>query len=298
MARILIGTAGWSYKDWEGIVYPADEKKRQSLVSYMAQYFDTLEINNSFYRPIAPNIAKGWARAAEVNQVFLFTAKLYKAFTHAPGAVVQPTSASTIAFTTEDEQQTKAGLDELAGAGKLGAVLIQFPISFRNTGENRAYLDDLVGRFQQYPLAVEVRHDSWNHPDTLRSFAEKHVAFCNIDQPLLGKAIRATAHVTSGVGYVRLHGRNYQQWFEHEKSSDRYNYLYSTKELEGWKEKIERVAEKAGRTFVVTNNHYKGKAAANALELKSMLAKTRVPAPSSLVSEYPELRELTQSPPE
>jgi uncharacterized protein YecE (DUF72 family) len=298
MGKILIGTAGWSYKDWEGIVYPATEKKRQSLVSYMARYFDTLEINNSFYRPIAPNVARGWARAAEVNPDFLFTAKLYQAFTHAPGAAIQPTSASTISFTDDDEQQTKAGLDEIAAGGRLGAVLIQFPISFKNTGENRAYLDDLIGRFQQYPLVVEVRHDSWNNPDTLRSFAARNVAFCNIDQPLLGKAIRATAHVTSTVGYVRLHGRNYQQWFEHEKPSDRYNYLYSTKELEGWKEKIERVAEQAERTFVVTNNHFKGKAAANALELKAMLTKSRVSAPAGLLAEYPRLRDLAESLPE
>ena len=294
MGRILIGTAGWSYKDWEGIVYPADEKKRQSLVSYMARYFDTLEINNSFYRPIAPNVGKSWARAAQVNPDFLFTAKLYKAFTHAPGAALQPTSASTIACTDEDERLTKAGLDVLAEAGKLGAVLIQFPISFKNTTENCAYLDHLIDRFQAYPLVVEVRHDSWNHPETLRNFAEKSVAFCNIDQPLLGRAIRATAHVTAPVGYIRLHGRNYQQWFEHEKSSDRYNYLYSTKELLGWKDKIERVAEKAERTFVVTNNHFKGKAAANALELKSMLKRARVPAPPSLVAEYPVLGDLTE----
>src|SRR5688500_2941428 len=114
MGKILIGTAGWSYKDWEGIVYPADEKKRRSLVAYMAQFFDTLEINNSFYRPIAPNVAKGWARAADANPDFLFSAKLFRAFTHAPGAAVQPTSASTISFTDVDEQQTKAGLDALA----------------------------------------------------------------------------------------------------------------------------------------------------------------------------------------
>lgn len=298
MGSILIGTAGWSYKDWEGIVYSADEKKRQPLIAYMARYFDTLEINNSFYRPIAPNVGRSWARAAQVNPGFLFTAKLYKAFTHAPGAVVQPTSASTISYTQEDEQQTRAGLDVLAEASRLGAVLIQFPISFKNTDENRAYLDHLIGLFQQYPLAVEVRHDSWNNPQTLQAFAQKRVAFCNIDQPLLGKAIRPTTHVTAGIGYIRLHGRNYQQWFEHERSSDRYNYLYSTNELEGWKDKIERVAQKTDRTFVVTNNHFKGKAAANALELKSMLKKARVPAPGSLVAEYPVLKDMTESLPE
>ena len=293
--KVLIGTAGWSYKDWEGIVYPASIKKTQHPAEYLAQYFDLIEINTSFYGPVKPELAKLWCRkVAAVNPEFQFTAKLYKAFTHAPGGVVQPTSAATLDPTTEDERQVREGFDVLAAEGRLGAVLAQFPISFKNTGENREYLELMLRQFIEYPLVVEVRHSSWDNEAILRYFAEKSVAFCNIDQPLLGKALRGTEHVTSRVGYVRLHGRNYDQWFEHERPSDRYNYLYSEAELAKWKGKIENVTSRAEVTFVVTNNHFEGKAAVNALQLKKMLGQP-VKAPETLVERYPELRKIAES---
>ena len=169
---------------------------------------------------------------------------------------------------------------------------MQFPISFKNTEENRDWLDTLIGKFHAYPLAVEVRHASWANEGTLRYFAEKGVAFCNIDQPLLGRSLRPTEHVTSQIGYVRLHGRNYDQWFEAEQPHDRYNYLYATGELAGWKEKIEHIAEKAGTTYVLANNHYEAKGAANALQIRNMLTGLRQQAPETLLRRYPELREV------
>ena len=92
---------------------------------------------------------------------------------------------------------------------------------------------------------IEVRHDSWDNPETIRYFIEKNVAFCNIDQPLIGRSLEPTEHVTSPVGYVRLHGRNYDQWFDADTGADRYNYLYNEAELAGWKDKIVRIAAKA-----------------------------------------------------
>jgi len=294
--HVLIGTAGWSYKDWEGIVYPAQLKRQQHPVEYLAQYFDLIEINTSFYGHIRPEWGKLWCRkAATVNPRFVFTAKLNKAFTHSPIAVLQSTSAETIRATAEDESLAKAGLDSIAAEGRLGALLAQFPVSFKNTNENRDYLETMLQRFREYPLVVEVRHDSWSNENILSYFAEKGVAFCNIDQPKLGRSLRPTEHVTSKIGYIRLHGRNYDQWFEHEKSEDRYNYLYTTKELAGWKSKVENVAKKADVTFVVANNHFQGKAAVNALELKHMITNKPVKAPETLVQKYPDLREIVQS---
>ena len=295
MSGIHIGTAGWSYKDWEGIVYPKQLKKTMHPVEYLAQYFDLIEINTSFYGHIRPELGKLWcAKASSVNKNFAFTAKLNKAFTHSPLGVLQSTSAQTIRPGGDDERLAKEGLDSIASEGMLGALLMQFPISFKNTNENREYLDSLLMRFKEYPIAVEVRHDTWNNEDLLAHFAEKGVAFCNIDQPKLGKSIRPTEHVTSGIAYVRLHGRNYDQWFEHEKSEDRYNYLYTEKELGGWKEKIDRVAKKAKVTFVVANNHFEGKAAVNALELKHMITEKPVQAPATLVRKYPELESIVE----
>jgi uncharacterized protein YecE (DUF72 family) len=292
--RILIGTAGWAYKDWEGIVYPPALKKQQHPVEYMAQYFDLIEINSSFYGHIRPEHGKLWCRKARaVNAEFVFTAKLNRAFTHAPVAVVESTNATTIKPKAEDEKLAKEGLDSIAVEGMLGALLLQFPISFKNTNENRDYLESLIERFREYPLAVEVRHASWSNEGILRSFSEKDIAFVNIDQPRLGKSISGTQHVTAGFGYIRLHGRNYDQWFEAEKCEDRYNYLYTIKELEGWKNKIEDVAQKAKTTYVVTNNHYLGKAAVNGLQLKSMITRKRVKVPETLKKEYWELGEIS-----
>ena len=238
-SHIYVGTAGWSYKDWEGIVYPAQIKKSQHPVEFMAQYFDMLEINTSFYGHIKPEWGKLWCRkASRVNSNFMFTAKLNRAFTHSPIAVVESTSAATIQAGPNDERWAKAGLDAIAEESMLGAVLVQFPISFKNTNQNRDYLDALLDKFRQYPLVVEVRHNSWTNEGTFRYFAQKGVAFCNIDQPLLGKAVGPSDLVTSPVGYVRLHGRNYEQWFDSDSGSDRYNYLYSHEELQAWKKRV------------------------------------------------------------
>ena len=143
---IRIGTAGWSYKDWDGIFYPPGmQRRKQHPLEYLARFFDTTEINTSFYGPLKPELAKLWCRkVAAVNKNFLFTAKLYRAFTHSPIAVMEPTSAATIRPTDEDEVRTREGLDAIAGEGVLGALLIQFPVSFKNTSLNREYLDRLA----------------------------------------------------------------------------------------------------------------------------------------------------------
>src|SRR5271169_3533038 len=161
--RIRIGTAGWSYKDWEGIFYPHEmHRRKQHPLEYLAQCFDMVEINTSFYGHIKPELAKLWLRhVTAVNPNFVFTAKLHRSFTHSPLAVMEPTSAATIKPNDEDERLAREGLDALAASGKLGALLIQFPISFKNTSLNREYLESLLRQFIEFPRVVEVRHESW-----------------------------------------------------------------------------------------------------------------------------------------
>jgi uncharacterized protein YecE (DUF72 family) len=289
---IRVGTAGWSYKDWEGIFYPPGMGRRKvHPLEYLARFFDTTEINTSFYGPLKPELAKLWCKkVAAINPQFLFTAKLYKAFTHSPIAVMEPTSAATIRPTDEDEIKTREGLDALANEGKLGALLIQFPVSFKNTSLNREYLERLLRQFIEYPRVVEVRDSSWDNAETLAEFARQNVGFCNIDQPVMGKSLAPTEHVTAPIGYVRLHGRNYDQWFDSDNRNDRYNYLYKERELEDWKGRIENVARRAQTTYVITNNHFESKAGVNAIELKAMISGKRVAAPPTLIQKYPELR--------
>lgn len=297
--RIRIGTAGWSYKDWDGILYPPEvTRKKIHPVEFLARFFDVIEINTSFYGHIRPEWGRLWCRrAAAVNPDFRFTAKLHRSFTHSPLAVMEPTSAASIRPNDEDERMAREGLESLATEGMLGALLIQFPVSFKNTSLNREYLEQLLRQFIEYPRVVEVRHESWNQPETIAQFIRDNVGFCNIDQPLLGKSLAPTEHVTSGIGYVRLHGRNYENWFddsEEANRNDRYNYLYKPAELEKWKEKIETIAQKAQSIFVIANNHYQAKAPVNALELRSMLEGKKVRAPETLVKHYPELREISE----
>jgi uncharacterized protein YecE (DUF72 family) len=207
---------------------------------------------------------------------------------------MEPTSAASIRPNDEDERLAREGLDSLASEGKLGALLIQFPVSFKNTSLNREYLEQLLRQFIEYPRVVEVRHASWDNPETIAEFMRQNVGFCNIDQPLLGRSLAPTEHVTSGIGYVRLHGRNYEQWFDSDDRNDRYNYLYKPAEMEKWKQRVEVIAQKAETTFVVANNHFQAKAAVNAIELRHLLSGKKVPAPETLVKSYPELRGVVE----
>jgi uncharacterized protein YecE (DUF72 family) len=218
-----------------------------------------------------------------------------QAFTHSPVAILEPTSAKTIRPAESDERDAKAGYDAIAAEGMLGALLAQFPISFKCTDENRAYVERLVRLFRDYPLVLEIRHASWNEQDVFVWLQGLHVGLCNIDQPLLGRALRPSAHATSPVGYIRLHGRNYKQWFAETNVRDRYDYLYSTEELSKWKDRALEVAAKAENTYVVANNHNLGKAAVNALELIAMIEARKVQAPPTLVLHYPQMKPLTSS---
>jgi len=278
---IRVGPAGWSYKDWEGVVYPQKPGKAFDPLEYLARFFDTIEINSSFYRPPVPTTTKSWAKRVAENKNFVFTAKLHRVFTHERGKA-----------TKKDEKEYRHGMDVLAKAGKLGSVLLQFPWSFKNTPEDRVYLAKLLEKFSDYPLVLEIRHASWNTPDVYEWIEERGVGICNIDQPIFKKSIRPQALTTSPIGYVRLHGRNYKDWFRDKaQPHERYDYLYSVDELDPWVVRIKEVAKQTRETYVITNNHFRGKGVVNAIEIKAALDEKRLPAPEPLFEVYPRLSE-------
>jgi uncharacterized protein YecE (DUF72 family) len=271
-----VGVAGWSYPDWEGIVYP--KAARFDALSYLASFFDTIEINSSFYRIPTARTTASWVRRGRVNPEFRFTLKLFKGFTHERAA------------SSDDERAFSDALLPFTEAGVLGAVLLQFPWSFKNEPEDRDYLRALLERFERYPLVVEVRHASWNQPEFYAFLEERGVGFCNIDQPLIGRSLAPSNRATSPIGYIRLHGRNYRDWFREDAGRDaRYDYLYSEEELDPWVEKISEVSETASSTYVITNNHFRGQAVVNALQIRSRLERRKVAAPASLLEHYPVL---------
>lgn len=299
MGRVLVGTAGFSFKDWEGIVYPADLKKRKlHPLTYYAQFYDCCEINASFYGHIRANSAQQWCDlVTAVNPAFMFTAKLNKNFTHASSTTIANAVASSTNLDPElgrgrldyTEHAAKAGLDVLGNNRCLGALLMQFPATFQNTAPNREYLARLIERFRVYPLAVEVRNESWNEPAVLRTFTEAGVAFCNIDQPNIDESLRGTTHVTAKIAYVRLYANSYSPWLGPDKDANLTDYLHTREQLLEWKRRIETIRAGAEKTFVIANNHPNGQSAANALELKSLIDGVTAAAPPSLAKAYPQL---------
>ena len=299
--KIRVGPAGWSYADWAGIVYPVRKKPRGfHEATYLAEFFDTIEINTSFYHPLRPEHCRQWIERVSANPRFTFTAKLLQKFTHESGAGA------------EDERAVRAGFDVLRDAGKLGAVLVQFPFSFHRTPENTTLLKSLLKQFADYPLVVEVRHATWNDKSFYELLHERGVGFCNIDQPLIGRAMKPSERATSRVAYIRLHGRRYDSWFSDDPAmppSERYNYLYSEEELEPWARRIKRVAESGNSisgglqaepapVFVITNNHFQGKGIVNALQLIHLLTGAKVKVPDLLRQHYPQLERIASEPPD
>jgi uncharacterized protein YecE (DUF72 family) len=283
--RVHIGPAGWSYEDWKGVVYPPSIPKGTHPLTILAPLFDTVEINATFYRPANPKHAESWITKVAPWPGFRFTAKLWEAYTHGTD---WPTDAETQTF--------RDGLEPLVAAGKFGALLVQFPWSFKRTPANRMRLGKIADTFSGYPLVVELRHTSWNVPEVFEGFRARGIAFCNIDQPLFDDSIEPSEEVTAPVGYVRFHGRNAADWFRKDAHrNDRYNYLYSEEELAPWVERMNRMRRKVRDLYVVTNNHYQGQAVVNGIELAAALGRKVPPLPPHLIIKYPRLAHLVSS---
>jgi uncharacterized protein YecE (DUF72 family) len=282
---IRIGPAGWSYKDWYGKVYPAPKPRGFDELAYLARYFDTVEVNSSFYAPMRAAQTSAWIERTAHNPRFLFTAKLLGRFTH----------ERDTAWTRDEVAAVRDPLHPLLAANKLGALLAQFPWSFRRTGQNRAWLARLTDEFADLPLVVEIRHASWNTPEFFDSLRERGVGFVNIDQPP-STGIEPTERVTAPVAYIRLHGRNLDSWFRADAGvNERYDYLYSAEELTPWRERALHLERESRQVFVITNNHFEGKAVANAAMLKAGIEGEPVPVPPNLFDAYPDvLQELTR----
>ena len=277
---IRVGTAGWSYEDWNGIVYPARPARGFDRLAFHAALFDANEINSTFYRIPAPAQTRDWARRVSSNPRFSFTAKLWRGFTHERDAG------------DADAEAFLAAMAPLQEEGRLGAVLVQFPISFHGTAGNRTFLETILTRFQSLPLAVEFRGAEWDAKETDDVLNRHGAAFVNIDQPSLEGNLRATEHETPDLAYFRFHGRNAAKWFGPDTSNEeRYNYLYRPGELAPWTARIRKA--KANTVFAILNNHFRGQAVANALELQHDLTGAAPAVPETLREAYPALKAVT-----
>lgn len=291
MSNIRIGTSGWNYPSgkgtWNGIFYPPSRRRPTGFdeLAFYAEHFDTVEVNSTFYGQPRAEVTRAWA--ARTPPRFEFSIKLYQKFTHPrmfrerlarglPGeaarelalldALAQPNEADIDAF--------RRGIDPLASSGRLGALLAQFPASFKGSPASRDYLAGLLRAFAGYPVAVELRHKTWSDQmgDTLTLLNTFGAAWVHIDEPTFRFSIRQNdLPNVQGFYYMRLHGRNAATWWQHAKAEDRYDYLYSAGELKAFTDTAGAAKSLVKKLYLYTNNHFSAKSVANAAMIKHQL---------------------------
>jgi uncharacterized protein YecE (DUF72 family) len=289
--ELRIGTSGWHYPGgrgtWDGIFYPRPEDRPRGFdeLRFYAERFNTVEINSTFYGQPRATVSLGWAKRTPPG--FEFAVKLFQKFTHPATALDRsPVSAA-------DVDAFRAGIEPLAAAGKLGVLLAQFPSRFHDTPDARAYLVWLMRTFADYPLAVELRHRSWSDAagETEALLATHEAAWVQIDEPKFGSSVRqGWAPNTPRLMYVRLHGRNAAEWWDHEEAEDRYNYLYSADELAPIIGRLRAARDTVRKLHLYMNNHFAAQAVANATMVREMLDEpVTARMPPELVEAYPVL---------
>ena len=280
MGRILVGTAGFSYRDWDGVVYPDPRPPGFQPLSFLAGFFDCIEMNVSFYRVPAPTMVERWVELVADRPDFAFAFKLYRGVTH------------------DGEDGAIPGfLDALRPAreaGRLGAILVQFPFWFRNGEASRKRLATLARGLEGWPVALEIRDHSWLADPALDYLRRLSFNLASIDICQTRDSVPPVPLTTGPLGYVRLHGRNAEAWFAKGASRDaKYDYLYSPAELEEWARRVEDIAARTDSTYVITNNHFGGKAVANAFQLARRLTGAAPAPPDHLARRFPQLAETS-----
>jgi uncharacterized protein YecE (DUF72 family) len=307
---LRIGTSGWSYPSgkgtWNGLFYPATRSKRAGTAGFdelrfYAEHFDTVEVNTTFYGQPRADVARTWVERTPPG--FEFSLKLYQKFTHpkmfkqaaltrAPGSE-GPLLDLLAQVTQSDIDEFRDGIEPLASSGRLGALLAQFPASFKDSSESRDYLAQLLRAFEDYPVAVELRHKSWSDAigDTLAMLNAFNAAWVQIDEPKFRFSIRQNyLPNVSSFYYMRLHGRNAQAWWRHEKAEDRYNYLYSRDELREFSDIAGAAQALVKKSYLYANNHFASKSVVNAIMLKAQLGQPlEGEYPPELVERYPDI---------
>jgi uncharacterized protein YecE (DUF72 family) len=267
-AKLYIGTSGWSYPKgegtWTGHFYP--EGKINEL-EYYSQFFNTVEVNSSFYRPPNPGYVYNWVR--RVPKDFLFTVKLWQKFTH-PKMFKEATGEEAV-ISQEDVDLFKQSIDPLFQYGKLGALLAQFPPSFRNDAFGQQILNAVIKTFGQYRLALELRHRSWSDDENIAQLLRgNNVSWVQVDEPKFKSSIAQELPLTSDMAYFRFHGRNAETWWTGD-SETRYKYLYSSEEIEELTNRVKTAASQTKLLFALFNNHWRGYAPRNATDMMRSL---------------------------
>ena len=292
---IHVGTSGWNYPTgkgtWNGVFYPARRSRGFDELRYYAEHFDIVEVNSTFYRMPDAGMTERWAQ--RTPQDFQFAIKLFQKFTH-PDMYLASAGVKDWSLSLGDVDAFRAGIAPILDAGKFAALLVQFPTSFHSDITTREYLSWVLEMFAGYPIAVELRHETWFAPEaeTTKRLAEGGANLVIADSPerTSGVFLPQASKKTPEVLYLRLHGRNGAAWWQHKQMEDRYNYLYSPAELAPIAEAATEASRAGRKVMAFLNNHFSAKAVANAAILRSQLGQT-VPGlyEREMVHRYPEL---------
>jgi uncharacterized protein YecE (DUF72 family) len=286
---IRVGTAGWSYPDWDGVVYPRAKGPSFHPLRQLARMVDCVEINSTFYARPSPEVVEGWNRVLAGLPDFVLTAKVHRDFTHRARGDAHATIE-------RDAQDFLAALQPLRQSERLKALLAQFPHSFHFDPHSVRKLGELHAVLGAVPLVLEVRHASWFTPQALSSVRGLGYSLAYIDLPPAWDHPPERFDPVGPLGYLRLHGRNRANWFDPKSSRDqRYDYLYTPAEIEEVVARAQRIEGEHDETTVITNNHFTGKAVVNALELIARIRARKTPVPAELVHAYPRLRPITRA---
>ena len=294
---IKIGTSGYSYsgsppKGWYGAFYPEKKIKGFDELKYYSQIFNTCEINTTFYRPPSPAVAKGWADKTPAD--FSFAVKLWQKFTHPMKISRAKSDEQWEPATQSDFDEFRAGILPLAEAGKLGALLLQYPAGLHYSQENIEKIESTLRWFYDYPKVVELRHKSWSEKnlEIKALLMESRASGVLIDEPKFATSIRQPAEAVGEIFYFRAHGRNAKAWWNPKESWERYDYLYSREEIKRHAERIRTAASTSGvkKAFAFYNNHSRANAPANAIMLSQELGvRLKAMPPEAMVAKFPEL---------
>jgi uncharacterized protein YecE (DUF72 family) len=266
--NIYIGTSGWSYPKgegtWTGYFYPIGKINE---LEYYSQFFNTVEVNSSFYRPPNPGYVYNWVK--RVPDDFRFTVKLWQKFTHPK--MYEEATGEEAAISQKDVDQFKQSIDPMANSGKLGALLAQFPPSFKNDNYGQQILLAVIRTFGSYRLAVELRHRSWSDDvGFAQLLQDNNVSWVHIDEPKFQSSIATEIPLTADMAYFRFHGRNKEMWWKGD-SETRYKYLYSPEEINELANRVKAAGNKAQLLFAFFNNHWQGYAPRNAVSIMRTL---------------------------
>lgn len=290
---IRVGIAGWSYADWKGRVYPRTLGPDAHPLDTLADFFNCIEINSSFYALPAQRYVRDWTRRVAERPDFRFTVKLHRDLTHGR-------------FDQALIRETLTAFEPMTAANRLGSFLAQFHQEFADDAAGRTRLLRIHQQLTGWPVVYELRHRSWFRSSTLAFLADEGINLAHIDMPQPGADAQTRANVVPCVqpraqlpyflgplGYLRLHGRNGANWYDPKKHrDDKYDWMYSREDAAVFADYARRLAEQGGDVYVVTNNHFAGKAVANGLEILAELIGAPVPGPSELVATYPALKDI------